>query len=423
MDLLKKYGDIIKKESDENPARARNLIRAGLTLKNFAEKHIGTKGLPAPYETLFMTTVDSVLNALGKPEKSVWSNIFGPFEIFQCFGLQGVSVEALATFLAGFGIEDYFIDCAEAEGIAPTLCSYHKNFMGGVYSGVLPTPAYAVTTTTVCDGNLSSFRLASMMRDVGLTVLDIPHEWSPEGEKYLAGQLREMTSELERLTERQLDINAFRETIHRENESKKYFRIFLEATKEICYPNTLTLNQCMLFATHLNIGTQETLDFFRVLADDVKNYGPYTGSRIMWIHLQPFYDEVLKGIFNLSYENNIQVFDFNMDYMNEMDEEHPYEAVARKMIESRYNGDFSRKEEFIGGLMDEYRPDGAIHYCHWGCKQSSGGVMQIKKVAADRGIPLLILDGDAVDRRNSHEGQIRTRTEAFIEMLENRRRS
>ena len=48
--------------------------------------------------------------------------------------------------------------------------------------------------------------------------------------------------------------------------------------------------------------------------------------------------------------------------------------------------------------------------------------MQIKEVAAQRGIPLLILDGDAIDRRNSHEGQIRTRTEAFIEMLGNRRR-
>lgn len=422
MDLIKKYGDLIKKEGETDPEKALDLIRFGLRFKNFTEKHIGTKGLPAPYETLFMSTVRSVLRALGKPERSVWSNIFGPFEIFQCFDLQGVSVEALATFLSGFGIEDYFIDRAEAEGIASTLCSYHKNFMGGVYSDVLPTPAYAVTTTTVCDGNLSSFRLASMMRGIDLTVLDVPHKWSPEGEKYLAGQLREMTADLERITGRQFDINELKAAINRENESKKYFETFLEATKEICYPNTLALNMCMLFATHLNIDTQETLDFFKALAEDVNNYKPYTGSRIMWIHLQPFYDEVLKEIFNISYDNNIQVFDFNMDYMDQMDEDHPFEAIARKMIDSRYNGDFSRKMKFIGDLMDEYRPDGAIHYCHWGCKQSSGGVMQIKEVAAQRGIPLLILDGDAIDRRNSHEGQIRTRTEAFIEMLGNRRR-
>ena len=44
----------------------------------------------------------------------------------------------------------------------------------------------------------------------------------------------------------------------------------------------------------------------------------------MWIHLQPLYDEVLKEIFNLSYENSIQLFDFNIDYMESMDEDHPF---------------------------------------------------------------------------------------------------
>ena len=34
-------------------------------------------------------------------------------------------------------------------------------------------------------------------------------------------------------------------------------------------------------------------------------------------------------------------------------------------------------------------------------------------------IPMLILDGDGIDRRNSHDGQIKTRLEAFLEMLEN----
>ena len=31
---------------------------------------------------------------------------------------------------------------------------------------------------------------------------------------------------------------------------------------------------------------------------------------------------------------------------------------------------------------------------------------------------MLILDGDGVDLRNSHDGQIKTRLEAFLEMIE-----
>ena len=31
---------------------------------------------------------------------------------------------------------------------------------------------------------------------------------------------------------------------------------------------------------------------------------------------------------------------------------------------------------------------------------------------------MLILDGDGIDKRNSHDGQIKTRLEAFLEMLD-----
>ena len=39
------------------------------------------------------------------------------------------------------------------------------------------------------------------------------------------------------------------------------------------------------------------------------------------------------------------------------------------------------------------------------------------------GIPMLILDGDGIDRRNSHDGQIKTRLEAFLEILDKERNS
>ncbi len=423
MDLLKVYGDLIRGQNEKNPDRARLLVRLGLALKNFQETCLGTKGLPKPYEKLFVSSVNSVRRALRHPERSVWTNIFGPVEIFQCLGLQGISLEALSTFLTGFRIEDYLIDTAESSGMAPTLCSYHRCFLGGVINGLLPAPACSVTTSTVCDGNLNTFRYASEMRGIRMRLLDVPHTFSAEGEKYLADQLREMTADLEELVQRQLQMDELREVIHRENESRRYYREFLEAVKEICYPNTLTLNTCMLFATHLNIGTEEILSFFREMAEDVNNYAPYTGSRIMWIHLQPIYDDVMKSIFNLSQDNNIQLYDFNLDYMETMDEEHPFEALARKMICNQYNGDYSRKLRFIEECMDEYRPDGIIHYCHWGCKQSAGGVFHLKKAAAERGLPMLILDGDAIDRRNTSEGQMKTRTEAFLEMLKNRRKA
>ena len=71
----------------------------------------------------------------------------------------------------------------------------------------------------------------------------------------------------------------------------------------------------------------------------------------------------------------------------------------------------------IGQLADHLKPDAVIHFCHWGCKQASGGSVLLKEKMQEMNIPMLILDGDGIDKRNSHDGQIKTRLEAFLEMI------
>ena len=71
--------------------------------------------------------------------------------------------------------------------------------------------------------------------------------------------------------------------------------------------------------------------------------------------------------------------------MEEMDETQPFHALAKKIIRNLYNGSYSHRAEMVGQLADTLHPDAVIQFCH---------------------------------RRNSHDGQIRTRLEAFLEMLE-----
>ena len=66
--------------------------------------------------------------------------------------------------MSGFRTEDYFIDRAESIGIAPTLCSYHKHFLGTVESGVMPSPAFIAVTSAACDGNINTMRYAALRR-------------------------------------------------------------------------------------------------------------------------------------------------------------------------------------------------------------------------------------------------------------------
>ena len=75
----------------------------------------------------------------------------------------------------------------------------------------------------------------------------------------------------------------------------------------------------------------------------------------------------------------------------------------------------------IASLCDRLHPDAVIYFCHWGCKQASGGSILLKEKMQEKQIPTLILDGDGIDKRNSHDGQIKTRLEAFLEMLDEKK--
>ncbi|MEJ5187176.1 MAG: 2-hydroxyacyl-CoA dehydratase family protein, partial [Candidatus Geothermincolales bacterium] len=55
-----------------------------------------------------------------------------------------------------------------------------------------------------------------------------------------------------------------------------------------------------------------------------------------------------------------------------------------------------------------------------GCRQSCGAAQSIRRRFQEKGIPVLIIEGDCVDDREYQEGQILTRLEAFLESLRER---
>ncbi len=418
MDFIETYGHFIKKTSSSNPERTLEMIKLGLFYELNRLTKMPNKKTPKAYQKLNQIAVKSIYEALKTPKNSIWTNIFAPVELFQNFDLNPLSLECFASFTAGFRCEDLFIDYAEKSGIAETLCSYHKAFIGAGESGVLPKPLCSVTTSMICDGNINTFRYLSSLYQVPLFILDIPYEYSKDSAHYVVTQLHELIHMLEDLTHKSFNLNQLKETLIRENASKAYYQAFLKEQVGKYYPNNMALQLFMLFASHLSIGTPETLEFYKLLAEDIKKYPKTNTLNMLWIHLMPYQHNVLGSYFNFNPHYQIQTYDLNLDYMTPLDISNPLEALAKKMILNLYNGGFERKVQFITDLAKDLNVDAAINFCHWGCKQSAGGVHLLKEALNQNQIPLLILDGDALDHRNSHNGQIKTRLEAFLEMVE-----
>jgi benzoyl-CoA reductase/2-hydroxyglutaryl-CoA dehydratase subunit BcrC/BadD/HgdB len=66
--------------------------------------------------------------------------------------------------------------------------------------------------------------------------------------------------------------------------------------------------------------------------------------------------------------------------------------------------------------------DGVINPCHWGCRQGTGARGLVTEGLKQIGVPVLNLEVDCADPRNFAEGQLKTRLEAFVEMLTSRPR-
>lgn len=419
MNVVKAYGDLIKSYVEKgSPEKARSLIAFGLRAESLHQKFCHFKGEPEALVKLNRICLEHVADGMKKPDKLVYTNIMAPTEILQNFSLQPVSMECFASFLSGFYIEDYLIDAAEAIGLASTLCSYHKNFIGALETGLAPKALFGLTTSTTCDGNVGTFRLAEQKYGIEMFMIDVPDIYSPETENYVKGQLLELISYLEDKTGQKFDYDELRRCLERENQSKQHYLSFLEKRKAHSYPSTLTLELMMLFASHIELGMPWVLDFYREMDEEVERMPEPDEKRFFWVHLMPYYEETLKAAFNANGPYSLVANDFSLDYIEMLDLEHPLEALSKKLLLNNYNGSFKRKADIVAHFAKELECDAVVQFCHWGCKQSCGGVQLLKERMREEGIPMLSLDGDALDRRGTFPGQVKTRFEAFLEMLE-----
>ena len=277
--IADKYIDYVREQTIENPGQSWGRMLLGFQANKLRTKLLPKKEISKGYQKLEALMMSFVADSLCRPDSYVWGNIFSPCEIMQCFGLSTLSIECLSCYLSGYRLEDYFIDYAQNTGIAPTLCSYHKTFVGAIDSGAVPAPWYAVTTSLSCDGNLNTFRYLEKKKGVPFTFLDVPYGDDEASVDYLAGQLRDFAGELERRFGKTFDEEKLKENIRIENETRKELMRFFRLQSEYYYPGELISHLYMMMGMHLLIGTQEFLDLVRFMIDEIQTYPKFEGKR------------------------------------------------------------------------------------------------------------------------------------------------
>ena len=108
MKIIETYGNYIEKWSNENPGRARWLLKTGWKAQNLKFRFAPDKRLMPAEQYLARLMMDTMIRPLERPEESAIVSIFTPCELLQEAGLHPYNVEGFSCYLSASKAERAF---------------------------------------------------------------------------------------------------------------------------------------------------------------------------------------------------------------------------------------------------------------------------------------------------------------------------
>ncbi|MFC2145227.1 2-hydroxyacyl-CoA dehydratase subunit D [Actinomycetota bacterium] len=383
------------------------------------------------YKYLNTFSIKSLQDAYNGKLPVGFGSIFLPYEFFHGIGASPFLPEIMAGFTASLGLADQTLEKAASSWYSQDLCTFHRSASGAVEMDIFPRPSFLISTNLACDAAQKSFYHYGKVYDIEKQyyLLDVPYEDNPRAVYYLAEQLREMAENIIKNTDLQMDLDKFSETIRLSNEFRKWaLKVNILRRKLLDYPPYFNgLNFILPF--HGLAGTRDAVVLYKQMYSELKNLlniqkgqsseRKTPRKRILWMHLKPYYKNDMFEIIEQS-DCRVVFEEINNVYWPELDPGKPFESMAKKVLSHPLSGKINNRIKALKKMVLDYDIDGAVLFSHWGCRQSNAGARIIKDSLGKMGIPVLVLDGDCVDRRNSSAGQIKTRLQGYLEILDSK---
>jgi benzoyl-CoA reductase/2-hydroxyglutaryl-CoA dehydratase subunit BcrC/BadD/HgdB len=361
-------------------------------------------------------------------EPLAWCGVMVPFELLHAAGLTPCYAEFVGASLAGMDEIGRVIDTAEQAGYSTDACTYHRVVNGAMVSGLMPSPELLVASTCPCTGGQAV--IEGMAKHFGkpLVVLEIPQRADDAAVGFLAGQLRGLSERIAEHTGRRLDPERLRQAVRASNQARELLQETYALAAAVPTPARRRdlINLALVLA--LGLGTTEAVEVARTYRDELarkQRLGeagvPGEQVRLLWFQNRVQFKSGIEELLEIELHAAVVADELNDITWDPIDEDRPFTGLARRLLASPLVGPIERR---IAHLVDQCRRfsiDGAILPCHWGCRQGTGARGLITEGLRRVGIPVLGLEVDCVDPRAYAQGQVRTRLEAFLEMITERK--
>jgi benzoyl-CoA reductase/2-hydroxyglutaryl-CoA dehydratase subunit BcrC/BadD/HgdB len=362
-------------------------------------------------------------------DQVAWCGIAVPFDLLNAMGITSCFVEFVGAALASTGMADPVLEEAEQAGFVGDTCGFHRAVIGAARKGIMPEPDFFIASTCPCSGGIAVLENLAHMFNKDLFVLNVPQEESEQNVQYLADQIKDMIDFISRHTGEPLDENKLHQAVAKTNKAREIMQDMYRLAQKVPSPTDGRLLINFGIVMLLFLGTDSAIDIAQAYKDEFNariDNGiqgvPDEKLRLLWIQNRIQFKNPLVELLEKEYQANIVSDELNDIYWDSIDPDDPYIGMARRAIAKPLNVNMQSRIRHLQKLARNYKLDGAINPCHWGCRQGTGARGLISDGLKKINVPVLNLEVDCMDTRNFAEGQLRTRIEAFVEMLETRSR-
>ena len=364
-----------------------------------------------------------------------WVSSGAPIEVLVALGVLPLYPENYGAILGAQRAAVPLIQAAEARGYSPDLCSYATGHLGSVFSPEkapmrgLPRPDLLVASNNICGTVIKWYEALSDHLGVPLFVLDTPYVHGPEVQDhvvtYVAAQIEAFIAWAEKQTGRRLRQKRFVQTLALSNEAVDLWR----EIREKCVHRPSPLNAPDLFTQMAPIvvlrGTKQCVEYYRKLKAEVEERieqgigaVPDERYRLLWDNIA-----IWPGLFRFYHLFSRAGACFVCDtythaWSTGVQADDPVKGLARAYTAVYINMSVQARTRMMVEMAQRFQVDGAVLHANRSCKPYSLGQHDFRlAVMAQAGVPAMILEADMCDTRVYAEGAIRTRVEAFLEML------
>ena len=334
------------------------------------------------------------------------------------------------------------MEAGEDSGLTPgkAHCALWMTHIGAIVSGLIPKPDLIISAGWLCDQAAEADQLLHEIYGIPTTYVDGCLDWQYDvwmdiGRKqveYTGGQLRQVKEKVEEATGCEIsdaDLQAgFGEMGQLFFNFQTLSALVGRSDPQPISQTNLDLSYWMFYTplVHKNEANQAVLTMCREvkpLVDEGKGIVPkgaprvYSGIRYA---VDPSIIKMMEGA-------GLALPCLMADYLlpgtlDNMESSDPCELMAEGIYKM---GVIVRQASGIAGYMREcckdWRVDGCVLTYPFSCRVASGMYIVKDVLQKELGLPTLLLEADAYDTRQYSAGQLRTRVEAFAELLRMRK--